>query len=140
MQDCVTPLYTGFASFVPDWSSRTRTRWPLHGLILKSNGNSLSCSSLHIVFSQPHVSESTSGKALGGCATIGVSPWLIPPHSVVKHYKNLLHFFGFFTPSPLVTVTLTQLISTVMCFWGTPSPLPVQISSAGLGMVRPNRG
>ena len=26
------------------------------------------------------------------------------------------------SPSPLVTVTLTQLISTVVCFWGTPSP------------------
>ena len=36
---------------------------------------------------------------------------------------------GFFYPSPLVTVKLTQLISTVVCFWGTPPlPLPVQTS------------
>ena len=36
--------------------------------------------------------------------------------------------WDFLTPSPLVTVTLTQLNSTVVCFWGTPLPLPVQTS------------
>ena len=29
-------------------------------------------------------------------------------------------FFDFVSPSPIVTVTLTQLISTVICFLGTP--------------------
>ena len=43
-----------------------------------------------IVFSRPRVSGSTSGKNLGGCATLGFSPWLIPPHSVAKHYTNSL--------------------------------------------------
>ena len=43
-----------------------------------------------IVFSRPRVSGSTSGKNLGGCATLGFPPWLIPPHSVAKHYTNSL--------------------------------------------------
>ena len=33
-------------------------------------------------------------------------------------------YSDFLPPSPLVTVTLTQLISTVVCFWGTPLPAP----------------
>ena len=37
-------------------------------------------------------------------------------------------FSDFLTPSPHVSVTLTQLISTLVCFWGTPPlPLPVWI-------------
>ena len=43
-----------------------------------------------IVFSRPRVSGSTLGKNLGGCATLGFPPWLIPPHSVAKHYTNSL--------------------------------------------------
>ena len=43
-----------------------------------------------IVFSRPRVSGSTSGKNLGSCATLGFPPWLIPPHSVAKHYTNSL--------------------------------------------------
>ena len=30
------------------------------------------------------------GKNLGGCATLGFYPWLIPPHSAAKHYTNSL--------------------------------------------------
>merc|ERR1719264_495332 len=55
-----------------------------------------------LVFSQPRVSESTSGKNLGGCATLGFSPWLIPPHSVAKHYTNSLR-------SCIVTMTMRSL-------------------------------
>ena len=41
-------------------------------------------------------------------------------------YLNDVHkISGFFDPpSPLVTVTLTQLISTLVCFLGTPLPPP----------------
>ena len=50
-----------------------------------------------IVFSRPHVSGSTSGKNLGGCATLGFPPWLIPPHSVGKPYT-------YSPPSSIVTI------------------------------------
>ena len=43
----------------------------------------------------------------------------------IVHPQNCSYFLS---PPPLVTVTLTPLISTVVCFWGTPLPLPAQTS------------
>ena len=41
-----------------------------------------------IGFSWPRVSGSTSETSLGACSTLGMSPRLLPPHSVGKQYTN----------------------------------------------------
>ena len=53
----------------------------------QSNANTFVCALAYRVF-QPRVSGLTSGAPLGAFGTLGVPPWLIPPHLVGKPYTN----------------------------------------------------
>ena len=59
---------------------------------------------------------------------IDVSPrykyYLLGGHACTYDFCNI---FVFLDPLPLVTVTLAQHISTLVCFWGIPAPLNADI-------------